>query len=38
MKNVKQIQSSSSACAAILDDGTVMTWGDEELGGDSSAV
>ena len=39
MKNVWQIQDSfSGAFAAILGDGSAVTWGDADLGGDSSAV
>ena len=30
--------STSEAFAAILADGSVVTWGDEDFGGDSSAV
>ena len=37
-KHVQQIQDAGSAFAAILDDGSVVTWGDAEFGGDSSAV
>ena len=33
-----QIQASQGAFAAILRDGSVVTWGREELGGDSGAV
>ena len=35
---MQQIQASQAAFAAILSDGSVVTWGDAELGGDSSAV
>ena len=38
LKNMQQIQASQAAFAAILSDGSVVTWGDAELGGDSSAV
>ena len=38
LKNVQQIQASRAAFAAILCDGSVVTWGDAELGGDSTAV
>ena len=38
MKNVQQIQASRNAFAAILDGGSVVTWGDVGKGGDSSAV
>ena len=36
--NRVQIQAASSAFAAILDGGSVVTWGEAEPGGDSSAV
>ena len=36
--DVQQIQASGSAFAAILDDGSVVTWGNADTGGDSSAV
>ena len=35
---VKQIQSTERAFAAILEDGSVVTCGEEFYGGDSSAV
>ena len=38
LKNVQQIQASSYAFAAVLGDGSVVTWGDPQSGGDSSAV
>ena len=42
LKNVEQIQSSQGALAcafaAILGDGSVVTWGRAAYGGDSSAV
>ena len=38
LKNVQQIQASHSAFAAILDDGSVVTWGAAGHGGDCSAV
>eukprot|EP00439_Symbiodinium_sp_Y106_P006818 s4348_g1.t1 len=38
LKNVKQIQASGSAFAAIRDDGTVVTWGLSVFGADSDAV
>ena len=38
LKNVQQIQASSGTFAAVLGDGSVVTWGDAEHGGDSSAV
>ena len=38
LKNVQQIQSCGLAFAAILGDGSVLTWGDAAYGGDSTAV
>ena len=38
LKHVRQIQSSTGAFAAIMDDGTVVTWGNAVFGGDSSTV
>ena len=38
LKSVQQIQASWYAFAAILGDGSVVTWGDACSGGDSSAV
>ena len=42
LKNVQQIQAAQGGdggvFAAILADGSVVTWGDPETGGDSSAV
>ena len=38
LKNVQQIQASHRAFAAILDDGSVVTWGDADFGADSSTV
>ncbi|OLP56422.1 hypothetical protein AK812_SmicGene48582, partial [Symbiodinium microadriaticum] len=38
LKNVQQIQASNGAFAAIRADGSVVTWGKPEEGGDSSAV
>ncbi|CAE7435911.1 HERC2 [Symbiodinium sp. KB8] len=38
LKTVQQIQASADAFAAILHDGSVVTWGDVDFGGDSSAV
>ena len=38
LTNVQQIQATESAFAAILGDGSVVTWGDATSGGDSSAV
>jgi len=35
---VQQIQASERAFAAILADGSVVTWGSDEHGGDSSEV
>ena len=38
LKNVQHIQATGGAFAAILSDGSVVTWGDAAFGGDSSAV
>ena len=38
LKGVQQIQACGSAFAAILTDGSVLTWGNKLGGGDSSAV
>ena len=38
VKNVQQVQASSSAFAAIRDDGSVVTWGDAKSGGDGSSA
>ena len=38
LKGIRQIQSTADAFAAIREDGSVVTWGDAEWGGDSSAV
>ena len=38
LKGVEQIQATNSAFAAILQDGSVVAWGDQYWGGDSSAV
>ena len=38
LENVQQIQASERAFAAILDDGSVVTWGSAECGADSSTV
>ena len=38
LKNVRQIQATKSAFAAILEDGFVVSWGDADAGGDSSGV
>ena len=35
---MQQIQATDSAFAAILEDGSVVTWGNPCFGGDSSAV
>ena len=35
---MQQIQAAREAFAAILEDGSVVTWGDPDGGGDSSAV
>ena len=37
-QGVQQIQATHAAFAAILADGSVVTWGDARFGGDSSAV
>ena len=38
LKNVQQIQATEEAFAAILGDGSVVSWGRDRVGGDSSAV
>ena len=38
LKNVQQIQASRGAFAAILGDGSVVTWGLASHGGDSSSA
>ena len=38
LKNVQQIQATSRAFAAVLADGSIVTWGAGPAGGDSSAV
>ena len=38
LRNVKQIQATQFAFAAILSDERVVTWGDAQCGGDSSGV
>ena len=38
LKNVQQIQATCTAFAAILRDGSIVTWGNAGCGGDSSAV
>ena len=36
--DVKTIYSTQKAFAALKDDGSVVTWGDSDYGGDSSSV
>ena len=36
--DVQEIQASGHAFAAVLSDGSVVTWGDADFGGDSSQV
>ena len=38
LKGVQQIQATDKALAAILSDGSVVSWGDNNYGGDSMAV
>ena len=38
LKNVEQIQASQFAFAAILAEGSVVTWGSARSGGDSTSV
>ena len=38
LKDVQQIQGATSAFAAIVADGSVVTWGNPDDGGDSSQV
>ena len=38
LRDVEQIQASVGAFAAIPNDGSVVTWGDVDHGGDSCAV
>ena len=38
LRNTQQVHATSFAFAAILADGSVVTWGDPDGGGDSSAV
>ena len=38
LKSIQQIQASNGAFAAILSDGSVVTWGRRNAGGDSRAV
>ena len=35
---VQRLFATASAFAALLEDGSVLTWGDPETGGDSSSV
>ena len=37
-KGVRQIHSTESAFAALKEDGSVVTWGNSDCGGDSSEV
>ena len=36
--NVQEVVASAGAFAALLSNGRIVTWGDPEKGGDSSAV
>ena len=38
LRNMQQVQGTECAFAAILADGSAVTWGDVEYGGDRSAV
>ena len=38
LRSVQQIQATSSAFAAILEDGSVVTWGSPDSGGCCSSV
>ena len=38
LKNVQHVQASGRAFAAILGDGSVISWGRADFGGDSSSV
>ena len=38
LRGVEQIQATATAFAAILEDGSVIAWGDESFGGDCSEV
>ena len=38
MRGVVKISSTGGAFAALLKDGTVVTWGDQSYGGDSSSM
>ena len=38
LKTVQQIQATSYAFAATLEDGSVVTWGNAVRGGDSSSL
>ena len=35
---MQHIQANEQACAAVLDNGSVVTWGQPHAGGDSSTV
>ena len=38
LRNVRQLHATGEAFAAVLDDGSVVTWGNPESGGDSGVV
>ena len=38
VRNVKHVQANRSAFAAIREDGSVVTWGDADCGGDSGSL
>ena len=38
LRSIQHIRATSSAFAAILESGAVVTWGDPECGGDSNQV
>ena len=38
LRNTVQIQAAVGAFAAILEDGSVVTWGNAEYGGDGTSV
>ena len=38
LRNVQQIHATHTAFAAILNDRSVATWGDQDMGGDHTAV
>ena len=38
LKGVQQVHATRRAFAAILSDGSAVTWGDRTFGGDSSAI